>query len=107
MLQSAVGSVIEADESVLSDVDLLAEKRAAAKALDTEVTEVEERVKLYIGTHEALSHGGRMLASWKSSKPSVTIDVKRLREEDPQIAERYSVTKPGSRRFLLKTTKEG
>jgi putative phage-type endonuclease len=107
VLQSAVGSVIEADESVLSDVDLLAEKRAQAKALDAEVTEVEERVKLYVGIHEGLAHSGRILATWKSSRPSVTIDVKRLREEDPQLAEKYSVTKPGSRRFLLKTTKEG
>jgi len=39
--------------------------------------------------------------SWKRSKDSLRIDVDRLRAELPDVAKRFSITKPGTRRFLV------
>jgi putative phage-type endonuclease len=41
--------------------------------------------------------------SFKRSKDSTGIDLKRLITEHPQLATQYAVTKPGSRRFLINT----
>lgn len=39
--------------------------------------------------------------TWKKSKDSVVLDVARLLKDQPDLIERYSLTKPGSRRFLF------
>lgn len=41
--------------------------------------------------------------SFKRSKDSTGIDLKRLLAEHPELAERYAITKPGSRRFLIRS----
>lgn len=43
--------------------------------------------------------------SWKRSKDSISIDMKALKRAYPNIVEQFSVTKSGSRRFLIQTTK--
>lgn len=95
-------SVIEADDSILADVAHLPIARRELKTMEARVEEMEDRVKLYIGTHEMLTHGGKVLATWKKSKDSLSLDTKRLMAEMPTIASKFQVTKPGSRRFLLK-----
>lgn len=42
-------------------------------------------------------------ASWKRNKDSVSLDVKRLLVDQPDLLERYPLPKPGSRRFLVQT----
>lgn len=39
--------------------------------------------------------------TWKKSKDSVVMDMARLLKEQPDLQQRYAVTKPGSRRFLI------
>lgn len=41
--------------------------------------------------------------SFKRSKDSTSIDFKRLLTEHPELAAEYSTTKPGSRRFLIRS----
>ncbi len=39
--------------------------------------------------------------TWKKSKDSVVMDINRLLKEQPDLQQRFAVTKPGSRRFLI------
>jgi len=39
--------------------------------------------------------------SWKKSNDSVALDTKRLLKDQPQLLDQYSLTKSGSRRFLI------
>ena len=39
--------------------------------------------------------------SWKRSKDSVGLNTKKLLQEQPELLERYPLTRPGSRRFLI------
>jgi hypothetical protein len=45
---------------------------------------------------------GRVLATWKSAKPSVKFDAKLFQEAMPDIYKQFMREMPGSRRFLLK-----
>jgi hypothetical protein len=39
--------------------------------------------------------------SWKRSKDSRGLDTDKLLRDQPDLLQRYSITKPGSRRFLI------
>ena len=39
--------------------------------------------------------------TWKKAKDSIGLDVTSLLKEQPELAQRYRITKPGSRRFLI------
>jgi putative phage-type endonuclease len=49
---------------------------------------------------------GDYTVTWKSTKPRVTIDSKRLKKEKPEIWESYSKTGKASRRFSIKKAEE-
>ena len=39
--------------------------------------------------------------TWKKAKDSVVLDVTSLLKDHPEFQQRYALTKPGSRRFLV------
>jgi len=39
--------------------------------------------------------------SWKRSKDSIALDTKKLLADHPELLDQYSITRPGSRRFLI------
>ena len=39
--------------------------------------------------------------TWKKTKDSIGLDVAKLLKDQPDLAQRYSITKPGRRRFLI------
>jgi putative phage-type endonuclease len=39
--------------------------------------------------------------TWKRSKDSLGVDVAKLLQDQPELQQRYAITKPGSRRFLI------
>ena len=39
--------------------------------------------------------------TWKKSKDSVVMDMTRLLKDQPDLQQRYAITKAGSRRFLV------
>lgn len=72
------------------------------KQLEEEQAVYEEKIKLCFNDAEALSYGGNVIATWKSSKDSETFDSKLFKAEHPELAAQYMKPKPGSRRFLVK-----
>lgn len=92
---------VEADVEVLDLLTRLSIMSENVKTLQDQKKAIEDKIKLFIGTNEVLTFGGKVVASWKRSKDSLALDVDRLKEENPDIYSRYQITKSGSRRFLV------
>jgi putative phage-type endonuclease len=82
-------------------LDRLREIRAEQDALKTERGQLENEIKAFIGAAEAGQVNGETAVTWRA-QTSRRIDVERLRDEHPDIAEQYTISK-SSRRLLLKT----
>ena len=81
----------------------LGELKAASKGLDAEIESIENRIKVQMGAAGVLvAAGGETLATWKASTDSSSFDSKKFKSDHPEMFDRYTVIKPGSRRFLLK-----
>ena len=67
---------------------------------EKEEAKLKQRLQQAIGNcRGALFETGAV--TWKKSKDSVVLDVARLLKEQPELIERYSLTRSGSRRFLV------
>jgi hypothetical protein len=56
-----------------------------------------------MGKHSTLVDSqGKILATWKSSKPGARFDSKALKEAMPDIHSQFTKQTNGSRRFILK-----
>ena len=78
----------------------LLEARQAAKRAEQQEDILEQRVKEAIGFAEgAIFSQGK--AMWKLSKPSRSLDTKKLTQEYPELTAPYWYEKPGSRRFTV------
>ena len=54
-------------------------------------------------TAEAIAiHDGKVLATWKSAKPSIKFNAELFKTSMPDIYKQFEVEVPGSRRFLIK-----
>ncbi|WP_366294323.1 lambda-exonuclease family protein [Paenibacillus sp. AN1007] len=94
-----------ASEVILDDQQAgLVQKLAAAKEDAAVATEQVKRyvneLKSIMGENELAVHNGDILLSWKSND-TTRIDSKRLKQEQPDLYEKYSNT-TSARRFLVK-----
>lgn len=74
---------------------------SAQKKTDAEIERLRNLLRLEIGDAEGI-RGTFGTITWRARKDSETIDVKRLRTECPDVAEKYSITRPGGRVFLAR-----
>jgi putative phage-type endonuclease len=96
------GKILEVADDILAYYGELKGVKEKLKALEEEKDTLEEKIKLSFGDAEAISYGGRTLATWKATKDSEKFNAKRFCEEQPVLACQYTEVVPGSRRFLLK-----
>ena len=96
------GKMVEATEEVLEAYTALKALKDELKALEERKDALESTIKLAFGDAEAIACAGKTLATWKSAKDSEKFDAKLFCSEHPEFVPQYTVTVPGSRRFLLK-----
>ena len=96
------GKVTEVSEDVYNAYSELKEVRDQVAALEERKFSLEERLKFAFGDAEAISYGGKTLATWKTPKPSSKFDAKAFQEANPELAKNYMIQTQGTRRFLLK-----
>jgi putative phage-type endonuclease len=96
------GKIVEASEEILRAYTSLKEVRTEISELEKRKEALEETIKLGLGDAEAISYGGQTLATWKAAKDSERFDSKQFCKENPELATKYMLIQPGSRRFLLK-----
>ena len=96
------GKIIEATTDIVTAYNQLKGVRTEISKLEATKEELEARIKIGFGDAEAMSYDGQTLATWKAAKDSSKFDAKLFCKENPELAEKYTITQPGSRRFLLK-----
>jgi putative phage-type endonuclease len=96
------GKVVEASSDVLAAYTQLKEVKEEISKLDERKDELEAIIKLAFGDAEAISYSGQTLATWKAAKDSATFDNKAFVKAHPELAQNFTITRQGSRRFLLK-----
>ena len=79
--------------------DLMAVRQVIATQTTLEA-QLKQRIQQRMGeASRAVFETGEV--SWKRSKDTVALDTEQLLKDQPQLAQHYQRTKPGSRRFLV------
>lgn len=96
-------SIKTASASVEQACMALAQIKANIKVLEAQEEQYDTLVRGYMQDKDTLTTiDGKVLATWKSSKPSMKFDSKLFQESMPDIYKQFMREMPGSRRFLLK-----
>lgn len=96
------GKIIEVSDEMLTVYTRLKEVRAKIAKAEAEKEELEAKIKIGFGDAEAIIYGGQTLATWKASKESAKFDSKAFCQAHPDLAQSFTKTIPGTRRFILK-----
>jgi putative phage-type endonuclease len=81
--------------------DLLAVRQLLSQNTDLE-SQLKQRIQQRLGdATKAVFETGDV--TWKRSKDGSGLDVAQLLKDQPDMLQRYALTKPGSRRFLVNT----
>lgn len=92
-----------ADSPTLTLLNKLVRARDNLKTIEAEKKLLEARVQSFMSDASYLvDENGQRLAAWKISKNSKRFDAKRFQNENPDLAEHYSIEVDGSRRFTLR-----
>ena len=92
--------VTEASEHVLAQLHNLRKIKDRKKELDQQEEALKTTIQEYMGSAEKLVYGGQTLATWKNQQ-SVRLDSRKLKQEQPDIYQKFSQTNH-TRRFTLK-----
>ena len=97
------GTSIVAPQPIEKAAEALKYVKEQIKALE----EKEEQLMTALQSHmqwcsELTSFDGRVLATWKNTKPAKRFDAKLFQRNMPDTYEKFMVETPGVRRFLLK-----
>jgi len=93
---------VEADDFLYDTVQEYRRAKMHQEAAEQIVKELRAKIEASIGFASELTFEGRTLLTYKSNKPGVKVDTKRLVEENPELADRYKVETPGARVLRLK-----
>lgn len=99
--KSVVKSV-PATDTVMESVRRLKDVKEAIKVLEADKDELELAIKNAIGDADTLTYGDEIVATWKSSKPSMRFDEKAFKEANADLWANFCKETAGSRRFILK-----
>jgi hypothetical protein len=93
---------IEAKSETLELTKRLQILNGEIEVREEEISVIKQSIMSQLGEAEALTYQGKVLATWKSPKPSFRIDGKRLEDEHPEIANNYKIQVQNSRRLVIK-----
>lgn len=99
------GTKITADESTLITLNELKATKQQIKALTEYQNELQQALFSYMQDNSYLCDAnGNVLATWKTSKPRITLDTNRFRAEQPELYSEYQKESEGTRALLIKET---
>lgn len=103
----AEGNVAMADATTERAAQRLAGLKASIKAFEEEADMLQAHIQRVMGgAAELQSIDGRVIATWKNSKPTRRFDPSLFKHAMPDIYETFVVDAIGARRFLLKEKAE-
>ena len=93
---------IEASDNVKQVLDKMKDLKLEIAVKESQLQELKSAVMLIMRDAEAITVDGKPLCTWKFSKPTTAFDAARLKQEMPEIYEKYQREKEPNRVFLLK-----
>lgn len=100
--QSTIGKTVEVSLDVVDSVERLKELKAVKKDTEKLIEEKAFEIQKYFGDAEAITYGGRILATWKNNKDDVKFDMDSFQKKHPDLFKQFSEPKKGARVFLPK-----
>lgn len=97
-----VGKTIEVVSTTYEEIEKLRDVKQKLAILMQEKERIEESVKLLMLDAEGLTFGGEIICTWKTAKDSLKLNEQKLKDALPDIFSKFTESKQGSRRFLLK-----
>lgn len=103
LFKSDNGSNVIANANAEQAIVLLNQVQSQIKTLEAQEEHLKTALMNYIGDNsELVTIDGRVLATWRSAKPSKRFDAKLFQKAMPDIYEQFVIESAGSRRFLIK-----
>jgi len=97
------GEQVQATANIEAAIAQLANIKAQIKNLEASEEELASAIQSFMKqSAELVSYDGKVLATWKTAKPSKKFSADLFKSSMPDIYERFVVEMPGSRRFLVK-----
>ena len=93
---------VEASKEIAEMITKMKLIQADIESYSQEISQIKQTVMSEMKEAEVLTFEGQVLATWKSPKPSMRIDTKKLAEDHPEIIAPYQVQVANSRRFVVK-----
>lgn len=99
----SMGNMLTANDEQIAAWQRLRELKALAKEAEKEIDDLKAAFMLSLGDADGLTGPeGKPIVTWKSKTETPKLDAKALREEEPEIAQRYMTLSKPSRVFLVK-----
>ena len=97
------GDTVAADARLFGVVHDLKITRDRLKFLEAEEKRLSEDIKLALrGASALVDSAGKPLVTWKASADGFAFDPKAFAQDHPDLYKKYTLSRPGSRRFLVK-----
>jgi len=96
------GKTLEVTSIAYDSVEKLREVKQKLAIFTEEKTKIEESLKMLMLDAEGLTFGNEIICTWKTAKDSLKLNEQKLKDALPDIFSKFTDTKQGSRRFLLK-----
>lgn len=97
------GLKVEADEETLELLERYESASDEASQSSAEAEDLRAQLMARMGQAQEITWGEKVLATWRCSKPTRRLDVHALRSAHPEIAEQFTLTSPGARRFVVRS----
>ena len=101
-LQSKDKKSVEVNKDLLSQLAELPLLNQQLSMCEDHINQIKLAVMQQMADAEMLTHQGKILATWKSPKPSFRLDTKKLSEDHPELASQYQLPVANSRRLVIK-----
>jgi predicted phage-related endonuclease len=102
--KEVAGKKVEADLKTIELIEQLHTLNSSIATQESAVAQIKQAVTEHMQDAEILTHQDKVIATWKTPKPSYRLDSKRIAVEQPEIYAQYEVAITNSRRLVFKNT---
>lgn len=96
------GKIVEVGEDIYVSCLEMQEIKERIEEMEEQKSETEAKIKIAFADAEAISYGGKIIATWKAPKPSSKFDAKAFQAAHPDLAREFIVPTQGARRLVIK-----
>jgi predicted phage-related endonuclease len=100
--KTETGKAVVATSETIELIKKLQSIQTQIESHEQEVSALKQGIMSQMQDAELLILDGKTIATWKTPKPSLRVDTKRLTEDHPDIIAQYQVESASSRRLVIK-----